>query len=780
MSVLFRAEYIVRIFFIVFLCFLFKPAYSIQVVADSIYSISPSALFPCGLLNTPVCPEPTVVDPTNALDNNGEYAQLLASPGFLLSLGSFTGELELGYEIELPANTVSYVRIDADESLLDALLGGSLGDLLADVLGIVLLGNQEITIQAKNSSGDIVLERSSAEGFDSNSYRLVTDEFGNYYLRIQPDQAYQSIRIINSTGALVGLGSIYPLNVYHAFYYDSSSGCDNIPNYTSFEGSGISLSALDALGLNSPINDIENAIDSDFETTYSEMSLGVLSALGATSEQLFYFDTPVPPGDQVLVSLATTGSLLDLGLFNFVEIVAYSGGAEVSSVSTSSLLDLDLLGLLESEEFFQFPISSDSYAIDQVGVRISSLISLGAISDVLKISGVYAAPSPPVFTDLGEDSEYVICEGDALTIGPEVKSGLVYNWSLDWAGDVFIGQAETLTLPTSQPPGTYTYFVRSSYTACSFESLPSQLVVIINAQSELESIEIFPSGQASIDEEGFYVYHEAGDPVILTPSMPVTGTNGVYSWYLDDDQDELITDGFEKDGIAYSVSGDGTLSIEGLPFTDPADPFVYYVNYAADEYCPAETPASISLNSILRILNVGLKTFTSEVHNKGNLIKWEFSKVDPTYTVEIERSGKEMEFQSIYSAEVELSTSSDFLDLEPLQGYNYYRIRVLNSEGEVKYISSLQSTFWNRPPSKGFEVFPTLFEDELSIRKPLEEGVVHYQLFSQQGNLVASDILSWEPGNPVATISGLSQYPSGIYILRVSQGNSLQSFSLIK
>lgn len=777
MSISYSIGGCIRIVFIAFLCIVFRTVNASEIVANTLIETSPDDKMTSLLGCLGPCYSPTVNNPTNAIIENGSFARLLASPGLLAGLGSYDGEIEIGFDSELPANTVSYVRIDADESLLDALLGGSLGDLLADVLGIVLLGNQEITIQAKNSSGSVVLERSSTQGFDSNSYRLVTDEYGNYYLRIKPNQAYQSIRLINSSGAIAGLGVEYTLDVYHAFYYDTSSGCDNIPTYTSYDGSGISL---DAISLNTPIVNIEDAIDSDFETTYSEMSLGLLSALGATSEQLFYFDTPVTPGDQVLVSLATTGSLVDLGLFNFVEIVAYSEGSEIASVSTSSLLDLDLLGLLESGEFFQFPISSDSYAIDQIGVRISSLVSIGAISDVLKISGIYSTPAPPEFVDLGEDSEYVICEGEALTIGPEIKSGLVYNWSLDWAGDVYIGQSENLTIPSSQPAGTYTYFVRSSYDACSFESLPSQLVVIINAQSELESIEIYPSGEATIDEDGYYVYQEGEDPVILTPNMPVVGTNGVYSWYLDDDQDDLITDGYEKDGVSYSVSTDGTLSIEGLPFTDSSNPFVYYVNYAADEYCPAETPASVSLNSILRILNVGLKSFSTSIQEKGIFINWEFSKVDPTYTVEVERSGKEMEFQSIFSSDAEPSIPSNFLDIEPLEGYNYYRVKVINPEGEVKYISSLQSTFWERPKPKGFEVFPTLFEDVISIKKPAIEGVVRYQLFSQQGNLMSSDVLVWEPGNPVATISGLSQYPSGIYILRVSQGNSLQSFSLIK
>lgn len=57
--------------------------------------------------------------------------------------------MELSYPNVLPANTTSYVKIQTQDNLLPSLLGGSLGTVVSNVLGAVLVGNQEFTVQAK-------------------------------------------------------------------------------------------------------------------------------------------------------------------------------------------------------------------------------------------------------------------------------------------------------------------------------------------------------------------------------------------------------------------------------------------------------------------------------------------------------------------------------------------------------------------------------------------------------------------------------------------------------
>jgi len=114
----------------------------------------------------------------NAVDGNlATKANVRASSGLALGIGAYSGYIELEYATPLPANTTSYIKIQTDENLLPALLGGSLGGLLSNVLGSVLIGNQEFTVQAKNGN-DVLLQGDSQDigEFATERLRIVTDE----------------------------------------------------------------------------------------------------------------------------------------------------------------------------------------------------------------------------------------------------------------------------------------------------------------------------------------------------------------------------------------------------------------------------------------------------------------------------------------------------------------------------------------------------------------------------------------------------------------------------
>src|SRR6478672_2542126 len=113
----------------------------------------------------------------SAIDSNlATKAQVRASTGIAIGIGAYSGFVELEFPSTLPANTTSYVKIDTDDNLLPSLLGGSLGGLLSNVLGTVLIGNQEFTVQARNGA-TVVLEGQSQipNSFASNALRIVVN-----------------------------------------------------------------------------------------------------------------------------------------------------------------------------------------------------------------------------------------------------------------------------------------------------------------------------------------------------------------------------------------------------------------------------------------------------------------------------------------------------------------------------------------------------------------------------------------------------------------------------
>ncbi len=301
---------------------------------------------------TQVISEDHVSNSNLAIDENlGTRAQIEANSGIAIGIGAYDGFLELGYSSTLAANTTSFIKIDTEDDILRVLLSGGLGDLLGDVLGIVLVGNQEFEVQAKLDN-TVVLSADSANSneFDSPRVRIVTDAVGEYYIAITPSQNYNRIYISNEIGSILGLNNTRQLDVYGAYYADGTLAC-NDPTFTAYDGDGLTLDILQ-LG-DAGVQNPERAIDNDINT-FSELSLGVLN-VAASIEQIIYFDRPSQADEDFKISLRVDPTLIALGVLNNIQFEAYNGTALVSSSNLASLLSLDLLGILQSGAVTQVP-----------------------------------------------------------------------------------------------------------------------------------------------------------------------------------------------------------------------------------------------------------------------------------------------------------------------------------------------------------------------------------------------------------------------------------------
>ena len=79
----------------------------------------------------------TIENLNNAANNSNTFARVKSSSGLVIGLAAYQGEIELIFPSTIPAGKTSYMRIDANADLLKALLGGSLGNLLSNVVGSV-------------------------------------------------------------------------------------------------------------------------------------------------------------------------------------------------------------------------------------------------------------------------------------------------------------------------------------------------------------------------------------------------------------------------------------------------------------------------------------------------------------------------------------------------------------------------------------------------------------------------------------------------------------------
>jgi len=642
-----------------------------------------SSLTGCGLADAFPCYNTvTAENPSNASIGNGDYSRLYASPGSLLGLGAYEGYIELGFDSELPANTTSYIKISGDENLLEALLGGSLGEVLSDVLGAVLLGNQTIEVSALNSSGTTVLSRDSDEGFSTSRARLVQDLSGEFYLMITPDQSYSRIRLLNTSSAIASLGSVFTLDVYHAFYYEENL-CNYTPEFISYDGDGINLDAL-SLG-SGGVEMPEQAIDGDVHSSAS-ISPGLLN-LGGSMSQFFYFSNLSSEGDEMKVTLSGDPSILNLELLSDISFVAYNGSDEVYQQNLGALseellglIKLDVLGLLEDGERVTFPVSP-GVSFDRFEIKVGSLVDVD-VSEALNVHEVERTIGMPSF-DI-EGNKLSVCAGTEVTIAPASYTGSEVKWYESAEGGTSIGSGESYYLGAVNE--SQTYYV-SSTDECNSNIVESSRVAVSVEALEVPEEEDF---QADPEQANYGV----GEKVVLAPNLE-SGTgidDPQFVWSFNENGVPAITSSDIDKGdhtVSYLVRPDGALEIEGL-LPDEGIDDVYLVLSNGE----AECKASKLVDQVFRVLPINWWYFKGSEEKNGVGLKWSVSTDREVFRFIVQRAGKELNWKAIGEVldEMSIGDSGDFsfMDFRPTNGSNYYRVQTVYAKGNVEYSKILR------------------------------------------------------------------------------------------
>src|SRR5690625_2299933 len=314
-----------------------------------------------------------------AVDGNNEsYATIHADAGTFLVNGPVSGYIEVDLGEILPAKKTTYVRIGYDEDVLDRLLGGSLGKLVADLGNNLLLGNQYIQVEAKNGATTVLDQRSSDafEGTADGVVTLVEDDIGRPYLAITPNEAYDRLRISNHVTAVLPTGKKASLDVYEICHEIGEDECFP-PNFTSYKGGGVNLSLgdLSDVGVKNPYRAI-----SENSSEYSEINLGV-ARVAANVFQTIYFNQPSQPGDTVQIRLMVEpSSALSLDLLGAYKIRFYNGETQVGpdlSLQDGLINNIDLLALFSSGGIVTLQFVPES-TFDRVDIGAESIVSLNA------------------------------------------------------------------------------------------------------------------------------------------------------------------------------------------------------------------------------------------------------------------------------------------------------------------------------------------------------------------------------------------------------------------
>lgn len=477
--------------------------------------------------NTALSPN-EVLNPTLAYDGNlTTAAQVRASSGVALGIGQYAGYIELEYPSLLPANTTSYVKISTSDNLLPALLGGSLGNLLADVLGAVLLGNQEFTVAAKNGNAVVLDGESQIDSdFATDRLRIVRDDVGNFLIAITPASPYNRIRLTNRVGSLLGLGNTKTLNVFESYYVSAPANCGS-PAYTSFSGTGITLDLLQlgTAGVQNP----QNAIDAS-TTNFSVLSLGILG-VGSSIEQTVYFEGVSNATDQFSVRVRLAQTLLNLDVINEIRVITSNGGVEVSNQSLSTLLTLSLLSPPQGNVITTIPVNPGA-PVDRVTLRFYSFVS-ASVTQSIDFFGVTRTVAPPTIT-IPAAGSYIGCVGETASLIATTSAGNELRWYTTATGGVATTVASGAPYVTTALTTTTTFYVSAVKIGCPEESSRVAVKVTVTPVDTPTTLDATPEfcafnnptiADIQVNEPGvsFYDAPTAGNLLLSTTPL-VDGT----------------------------------------------------------------------------------------------------------------------------------------------------------------------------------------------------------------------------------------------------------------
>lgn len=465
-------------FFAVFLLTILSQVSYAQtkIYANTVSSVTgngQSSLLGCGFGGLSPCYTPTVENQANALTADANtFATVKSSGGLALGIGAYAGALELKFPATIPAGTTSYIRIDTDPTLLNQLLGGNLGGLLANVVGGIALGNHSIEVGARNAAGTTVLSGSSTGSFNSSNLRLVRDANGFYYLALRPTQDYDRVYVRDVTNAVL-IGTPNETKVYNAFYTSGVDVCAPV-FATGYEGTGLTV---DALGLGKAgVTNPSFAIDAN-QTNYSELSLGALGVAGSIS-QIFYFETPSNAGDDINLKFSVSSALLNANVLSSLTVVAYNGNTQVFSQSASNLLGADLLALLNTGQAVTVPFSPGQ-AFDRVEVRLSSLLNVNLTQTIL-IYGLTRSAGRPTFV-LPAKNNASVCYNSSASLSATTLSTNELRWyDVVQGGTALATTAYNGAYNTPLLTANKVYYVASRRINCLEESGRVPITVTVN------------------------------------------------------------------------------------------------------------------------------------------------------------------------------------------------------------------------------------------------------------------------------------------------------------
>ncbi len=270
---------------------------------------------------------------------------------------------------------------------------------------------------------------------------------------------------------------------------------------------------------------------------------------------------------------------------------AETGGNQVGS-GTTFTVPADLTA--GTYKYYVQPVryGCQDYARGEVTVEVKASAPVNALTDITLNGGTATS----VCSASGTVTLATTLSGTPVLTNP------VYHWyRFDGATSQLVaGETASQLVVTGLAPGTYTYYVGVS---------SDELCETAAADRKQITFTILPPSAVNdilVDD----VTVCPGTPASLTPTAPAL-TSPVFTWYLDANRTQPITNGAVIAGVTYAIDAAGVLTATGL--TKAVSPKTYYVAVSSTNTC--ENLAGTLQDAVIIVSDPNTPTTTDSTQN---------------------------------------------------------------------------------------------------------------------------------------------------------------------
>ncbi len=294
------------------------------------------------------------------------------------------------------------------------------------------------------------------------------------------------------------------------------------------------------------------------------------------------------------------------------------------------------------------------------------------------------------------------------------------------------------------------------------DSIPAALDSLSNlAKLELQDNHFTFAGMEGIESayEDINIFQYAPQATIplnyqggqLSVSVGGTPTNNTYYWY--------------KDNVLYkTIGGDSVLTI-----TENGNYSVSVTNAIATLTAESYTDLVLYSDTVtVTNLPVSLLSFTATKEGNKSLLQWTTANEVNSSYFEAERSSDGVSFTGIGHVDAAGNSGSaknySLVDAKPVNGMNYYRLKVVDKDGEFSY-SQIRTI--NEGMSFGVSIYPNPVKNSLNLNFSSDKAMtVQVVVVDNGGKVVATQQMEIASGASTQGINvgGLS---GGTYYVRL-------------